>query len=226
MKHILSQSAYLVVNKEIARVVGLNATVLLADLISKEGYFTERKGLVDGMFFNTYKNIQLDTTLTEGKQKTAIQMLRDKGLITTRLMGMPAKTHFKIHENKILEILNLCSVKKDELVTGKTSPNKNKEIRINNNISYRYDDFSEEVFRTENPTDMCTEFISYWTEPNKSKTKMRFELQKTFDITRRINTWIKNDKKWERPTGGSKIDKQLNSYNEAMDIVKNIKYED
>ena len=224
MKHILAQSAYLVVNKQIAKVVGLNATVLLADLISKEGYFTDRGELVEGMFFNTYKNIQKDTTLTEGKQKTAIQVLKDKGLITTKLMGMPAKTHFKIHENKILEILELSCTENTELVTRKTSPNKNKEIIIKNNISNRYDDFQEDVFSTGHPTEICKEFISYWTEPNKSKTKMRWELEKTFEVTRRLATWVKNSKKWDRPTN-SKIDNQLHSYNEAMDIVKNIKYE-
>jgi hypothetical protein len=226
MKHILAQSAYLVVNKQIAKVVGLNATVLLADLISKEGYFTDRGELVEGMFFNTYKNIQKDTTLTEGKQKTAIQILKDKGLITTKLMGMPAKTHFKIHENKILEILDISCTENTELVTRKTSPNKNKEIIIKNkDISIRRKEFDEIVYSSDYTTEMCSDFIMYWTEPNKSKTKMRFELQKTFDITRRLSTWNKNSKKWDRPTN-SKIDNQLNSYNEAMDIVKNIKYED
>ena len=231
MKHILAQSAYLVVNKQIAKVVGLNATVLLADLISKEGYFTDRGELVEGMFFNTYKNIQKDTTLTEGKQKTAIQILKDKGLITTKLMGMPAKTHFKIHENKILEILDISCTENTELVTRKTSPNKNKEIIIKNNnsiisdIKSRQIEFITEVYEHDTyRTEMLHEFSQYWTEPNKSKTKMRYELQKTFDITRRLATWNKNSKKWDKPTN-SKIDNQLHSYNEAMDIVKNIKYE-
>ena len=32
-------------------------------------------------------------------------------------------------------------------------------------------------------------FITYWTEPNRSKTKMRFELQKTWETKRRLKTW-------------------------------------
>lgn len=36
-------------------------------------------------------------------------------------------------------------------------------------------------------------FCSYWTEPNKSKTKLRWELQPTFDIARRLGTWLRND---------------------------------
>ena len=33
-------------------------------------------------------------------------------------------------------------------------------------------------------------FSLYWTEPNKSGTKVRWELQQTFDVKRRITTWI------------------------------------
>jgi len=50
------------------------------------------------------------------------------------------------------------------------------------------------------------EFISYWTEPNKSKTKMRFELERTWDTKRRLQTWIRNDKKFnpQNTVGGEK----------------------
>ena len=33
-------------------------------------------------------------------------------------------------------------------------------------------------------------FWSYWTEPNKSGTKVRWQLEPTFDIRRRIATWM------------------------------------
>lgn len=37
--------------------------------------------------------------------------------------------------------------------------------------------------------EMVRAFFDYWTEPNKSQTKMRFELEKTWDLSRRLNTW-------------------------------------
>ena len=40
---------------------------------------------------------------------------------------------------------------------------------------------------------MLLDFYEYWTEPNKSKTKMRFELQPTFDINRRLARWARNN---------------------------------
>ncbi len=37
--------------------------------------------------------------------------------------------------------------------------------------------------------EMIREFYNYWTEPNKSGTKMKFELQQTWDTARRLATW-------------------------------------
>ena len=33
-------------------------------------------------------------------------------------------------------------------------------------------------------------FIDYWTEPNKSGTKMRFELERTWHLSRRLSRWV------------------------------------
>jgi phage replication O-like protein O len=43
-------------------------------------------------------------------------------------------------------------------------------------------------------------FILYWTEPNKSGTKQRWELEKTFEIKRRLFTWFSRIK-----TGGTSV---------------------
>lgn len=44
---------------------------------------------------------------------------------------------------------------------------------------------------------MITAFASYWTEPNKSKTKMRFEMEKTWEMKRRLATWASNEDKFK-----------------------------
>lgn len=41
---------------------------------------------------------------------------------------------------------------------------------------------------------LLNEFYKYWTEPNKSKTKLRWELEKTWDVARRLERWSRNDK--------------------------------
>jgi hypothetical protein len=43
----------------------------------------------------------------------------------------------------------------------------------------------EEIVRRE-----INKFISYWTERNKSGTKQRWQMEKTFEIKRRLQTWL------------------------------------
>ena len=40
---------------------------------------------------------------------------------------------------------------------------------------------------------MRDEFIAYWTEPNRSNKKLRFELEKTWETKRRLAKWSKNN---------------------------------
>lgn len=44
------------------------------------------------------------------------------------------------------------------------------------------------------PKEMLRKFYDYWTEPNKSGSRMRYELQQTFEIGRRLSTWASRDK--------------------------------
>jgi len=46
---------------------------------------------------------------------------------------------------------------------------------------------------TEYPEKMLNDFIRYWTESKTNGNKMRYELQPTFDISRRLVTWSGKD---------------------------------
>lgn len=41
--------------------------------------------------------------------------------------------------------------------------------------------------------DVLNEFYLYWTEKKPKGRKMKYEMQKTFDVSRRLARWIKND---------------------------------
>ena len=230
MKHLLSSSAFLIVNKQLAKQVGLKGAVLLADLISKEEYFIAN-GMTDGWFFNTEANIERDTTLTSYQQRKVLKTLKKYEIIETKRKGIPAKQYFKINEANLLKILS-CEeteglvVKKlnDLSETNLTTINKNKEIKITNNtISNRRSNFEKEVFNSEYHTDLCKEFFDYWTEPNKSNTKMKFELNKTWSTKLRLKTWYNNQKKWDKPKLNtktmSKLDAQINAWQEAKKLL-------
>ena len=204
MKHLLSSSAFLIVNKQLAKQVGLKGAVLLADLISKEEYFIAN-GMTDGWFFNTAKNIEEDTCLTSHQQRKAIKSLKELGIIETKVVGIPAKQHFKIIENKLLSYFNTSCEETAKLVVKKTqtiNKNNNKNNN-NNNISNRRNEFVFEVLSFDYDESILNGFIDYWTEPNKSNTKMKFELNKTWSTKLRLKTWAANQKKWDKPTNNT-----------------------
>lgn len=43
---------------------------------------------------------------------------------------------------------------------------------------------------------MIRAFFNYWTEKNKSGTKMRFELEKTWETSKRLQTWANNENEY------------------------------
>ena len=54
--------------------------------------------------------------------------------------------------------------------------------------------FKKQVFEFQSQYDleMLEEFVLYWTEPNKSNTKLKYELEKTWDYSRRLKRWANN----------------------------------
>jgi hypothetical protein len=50
--------------------------------------------------------------------------------------------------------------------------------------------------------DLVKEFYEYWTEPNKSNTKFKQELLKTWSVERRLETWSKNDNNFNKNKNG------------------------
>jgi hypothetical protein len=75
---------------------------------------------------------------------------------------------------------------------GNAKKRKEKEIKENINNINNKDLFIDNIkdFK-EILGDSYDEFLEYWCEPNKDG-KLRYELEKFFDVKRRVNTWIKN----------------------------------
>ena len=67
-------------------------------------------------------------------------------------------------------------------------------------------------FVTDNNREMCNDFFRYWTETSMKSEKMRFEMEKVFDIGRRLSTWARNEKKFTPPVADSSND----LYNNVM----------
>ena len=99
--HLLRSDGSIIVNKNISFVLGLEATILYSELLSKEIYFKERDKLDENdMFFCTVIDLEYSTTLSKKQQLKAIKALENIGLIEVKLKGLPAKRHFKINQDK------------------------------------------------------------------------------------------------------------------------------
>lgn len=51
--------------------------------------------------------------------------------------------------------------------------------------------------------DMVRAFFDYWSEPNKSRSKMKFELERTWELSRRLNTWASRDNQFNSKTNAT-----------------------
>lgn len=144
LKQIFGQKAHWQINKDFSKSFGLHCAILISDLVDKNIYFNQE------WFFNTAENIENDTTLSKFQQDKAINILIENGFIETKLMGIPAKKHFKINENNLLNFFNTIYSKNENQVCkkltnyndnnlqtiNKNKDNKNKEnIYIEKNIS-------------------------------------------------------------------------------------------
>ena len=67
--------------------------------------------------------------------------------------------------------------------------------------------------------DLLNAFYSYWSEPNKSFTKMRFEMQKTWDLSRRLQTWFKNEQQRNRQYGRKPVTTDEERARKLADIL-------
>jgi hypothetical protein len=104
---------------------------------------------------------------------------------------------------------------------GKESlPNNN--TYNNNNIENRKLKFSETLkdFVEIYGSDFIKEFYDYWTEPNKSNTKFKQELQTTWSLERRLSTWAKNEINFNKLKNGKS---KITDSEEFKNLIKNIR---
>lgn len=150
LSKVLSQNGFIMVNKDLAKKLGLNCAVIIGYLYSMYDYWKGLDKLEDDeSFYCTRENIEEHTTLSPYEQRKALNILEKEGIIYKYLKGLPAKTFYKLNDDKIIELLetdNESPLQQDvknfnnkELknLTSNTKENLHqeaKEFNINNNI--------------------------------------------------------------------------------------------
>jgi hypothetical protein len=118
--------------------------------------------------------------------------------------------HQKNSLTTIITIINWDKYQSDvhETCTKRASNVHRQEVKeyniINNIIETRAKSFQNEVakFVGQYPKTTLRAFFDYWTEKNATGKKMKFELQKTFEVSKRLATWA------SRETGFKPVQKQ------------------
>ena len=154
-----------------------------------------------------------------GKSKTTVSKwvseLVKEGFVEVKLTY---KEGSKEIDNRYITITKGASLDKGVSPIIKNLKDNTMIINTNTTYSNKKTFFMDEVFNYDYPKEMLQDFFDYWTEPTK-KGILRYELQKTWCTNRRLKSWAKRSKQFD-VKGTSKIDKQLDSYNKAIDIIK------
>lgn len=92
--------------------------------------------------------------------------------------------------------------KKDEEDNTKESPYGDKKNAAKAATLSRKESFYQSLvpFVGKYQKEMIRSFFDYWSELNKSETKMRYELEKTWELPKRLATWANREKIPAKPT--------------------------
>jgi hypothetical protein len=139
--------------------------------------------------YNTYIN-----TLKNLVEWGFIQMIeRSKNQYSSNIIAL---SNFNKALDKALDKALVKHGSKQRESTVQSIDSINKQRTINKEqLNKRSLNFKEEIltYKLKFNIDILKAFYEYWSEPNKSKTKMKYELQKTWDLNRRLTRWDSNN---------------------------------
>ena len=119
--NFLATNNYIVVNKTMIKKLGIDAAILLGELCNEFVYTQEQGDLTDdGYFCATVELIENNTGLKEKRQREALNLMCDNGILDIDIRTIPAKRFIRINEEIITEIMGgTSSVKSAEQVPPK-----------------------------------------------------------------------------------------------------------
>lgn len=130
---MIASNNYIVVNKQLAKIFGLEEAVILGELAGQMEYWQQRGEMNDGYFYSTIENVKDNTTLSEKRQRSALNALKKAGIIDVKLAGMPAKRYIRINEHQLAPILLNNSGQNSATSYAKIDEQETPKQRTNNN---------------------------------------------------------------------------------------------
>lgn len=192
---------------------------------------TDKKVLLGGSIIECKRGQSLNSLETWAKQWKV-----DEGKVRRFFKLLEADSMIKTENVKKTTRLTVCNYvsyndrrhaddtgatrKRHEGDTGATPNNNVNKLKNDNKLKReaRAKDFYDSLkpfLQTYKPK-MLRDFYEYWIEPNKSQTKMRFELETTWDTARRLSTWASREDEFTRT---NKTEKQKEQERELMKSI-------
>lgn len=194
-----------------------NATRLLIHLLITVNYEDKkwRDILIKaGSIVTSWEHLSKDCGLSLRQTRTSMQKLENSGEVTRyvtnkyQLITLVKWEDLQSNDRQSTEYLTSHRQSNDK---PSTTTKEDKEIKeTKNSIDSRKLKFATTLkpFEVKYGKDMLNAFYKYWTEPNKSNTKFRYELEKTWSLDRRLETWSRNDKNFQ-PTQNNNQPKKI-----------------
>lgn len=181
-----SERGYLVDNSgkfysenELAFLLRLPADLLKQklEILEQKGIFSKRKS--DGAIYS--RRMVNDEEIRKIRAKVG-----KKGGDTTSAIFAKAKPQAKVEQKDEIE---------NESEYIDTNRDKEERIRV------KKEGFKETLkpYKKIYGVEMLKAFYDYWTEPNKSKTKIKWEMQNTWDVKLRLSNWASRNEKFNKP---------------------------
>lgn len=139
---------------------------------------------VDGVVTTTYQQIAKETGYSIKQVRSSLAVLESQGQTEGRPMaGLGV-------EITLCETVD-CKPKKS--LNGRPRADQG---QTKGNVEKRKTDFYNSLipYLQQYPKEMIRAFFDYWSELNKSRTKMRFENEKTWETPKRLMTWASKEK--------------------------------
>lgn len=188
----MKSDSYILIQGWMINELNLKSNTLLIFAIIY-GYSKDSQGKFDGSINYLCKS----TGASKNTVLKSLSDLLDLGLILKETINITNITFCKYFQNE--QVVQKLIWGGAEIGMGGGAEIAPNNTNINNtNIKIRETQFKTSIleFKNNYSNELLKSFFDYWTEPNITKTKMKFELERTFEISRRLVTWDKNDKKF------------------------------
>ena len=176
-------------------------SVKLGILWSQLYYWHDKGSEKDGWIYKTQHEIYDETGLSRKEQETARKIGRELGVLEERYVKAESRMFYRVDINRAIEVVNKFFSKTEQAVLPafreKTPGDEAREFFELGEIMGVIKGKLLEVGMNETIINLeFTKFCMYWTEPTKSGKAQRWETEKTFDVRRRLKTWLMNTQKF------------------------------